>query len=139
WIFFINLPIGVLGFILALRIIPNLRVPDPGPADLRGFALIGIGLGAMALALDNLGRGSLPVWAEAGAGVCTIVCFMFFKRHAQRVLRPAVDLSLLRLPTYRASILGGNAFRIGIGGIPLLLPLMFQLGFGLTPLQSGSL
>jgi EmrB/QacA subfamily drug resistance transporter len=139
WIFFINLPIGVLGFVLALRIVPNLRLPDPGPADLRGFALIGLALGAIAMALDNLGRGSLPLWGEAGAIACAILCLALFSRHARRALRPAVDLSLLRLPTYRASILGGNAFRIGIGGIPFLLPLMFQLGFGLTPLQSGSL
>jgi EmrB/QacA subfamily drug resistance transporter len=139
WIFFINLPIGVLGFFLALRHIPNLRPSDPGAADLRGFALIGLALGAMAFALDNLGRGSLPAWAEAGAAACAVLCLVLFSRHARRSPRPAVDLSLLRLPTYRASVLGGNAFRIAIGGTPFLLPLMFQLGFGLTALQSGSL
>jgi EmrB/QacA subfamily drug resistance transporter len=139
WIFLINLPIGVLGFFLALCIVPNSRLPDPGPADLRGFALIGLAFGSMALALDNLGRGSLPIWAEASAAACAILGFALFSWHARHARRSAVDLSLLRLPTYRASLLGGNAFRIGIGGIPFLLPLMFQLGFGLTPLQSGSL
>src|SRR5882757_5887879 len=63
WIFYINLPIGLLGIALALRIIPNVRQPDPGKADIRGLLLTGLGLGALALALDNIGRGALPIWA----------------------------------------------------------------------------
>jgi EmrB/QacA subfamily drug resistance transporter len=139
WIFFINLPIGALGLVLALRIIPNVRQPDPGPADARGLALSGVGLGAMALALDNVGRGTLPGSAEAAAVVLCLLCFALFGRHARRAAYPAIDLSLLRLPTFRASVLGGNVFRIAIGGIPFVLPLLFQLDFGLTPFQSGSL
>src|SRR5215471_16213540 len=61
WIFFVNLPIGMLGIALALRVIPDLRVPDPGPADIRGLVLSGLGLGFLAVALDNIGRGSLPL------------------------------------------------------------------------------
>src|SRR5262249_14158851 len=95
--------------------------------------------GALAFALDNLGRGALPAWAEASAAIFGVLCLVLFVRHSRRVPRPAVDLSLLSLPTYRASILGGNAFRIAIGGSPFLLPLLFHLGFGLPPLQSGSL
>jgi EmrB/QacA subfamily drug resistance transporter len=139
WIFFINLPIGALGLVLALRIIPNSRQPDPGPADARGLALSGVGLGAMALALDNIGRGTLPGLAEAAAVALCLLCFFLFARHARRAANPAIDLGLLRLPTFRASVLGGSMFRIAIGGIPFVLPLLFQLGFGLTPFQSGSL
>ncbi|MEA2778684.1 MAG: hypothetical protein QOK29_228 [Rhodospirillaceae bacterium] len=139
WIFFINLPIGLIGLVLALRLIPNLREKNPGPADARGLVLIGLGLGAMALALDNVGRGALPGWAEASLVAAGVICLSLFAWHARRTPSPAIDLGLLRLPTFRASILGGSIFRIAIGGIPFLLPMMFQLGFGLTPFQSGSL
>ena len=139
WIFFINLPIGLLGIALALRIVPNIRQPDPGKADIRGLVLTGLGLGALALALDNIGRGALPIWAVVAAGTFAVLFLTLFARHARKAEHPAIDLKLLQLPTYRASIVGGNVFRMAIGGTPFLLPMMFQLGFGLTPFQSGSL
>ena len=139
WIFFINLPIGLLGIALALRIMPNVRQPDPGKADIRGLVLTGLGLGALALALDNIGRGALPIWAVVIAAALAVLFLTLFARHARKAERPAIDLKLLQLPTYRASIVGGNVFRMAIGGTPFLLPMMFQLGFGLTPFQSGSL
>ena len=139
WIFYINLPIGILGMALAMRLIPNERQPNHGPADIRGLVLSGVGLGFMALGLDNVGRGSLPGSIEIATVAVALTCFVFFARHARRYPSPAIDLKLLDLPTFRASILGGSLFRISIGGIPFLLPLMFQVSFGLTPFQSGSL
>jgi EmrB/QacA subfamily drug resistance transporter len=139
WIFFVNLPIGMLGIALALRVIPDLRVPDPGPADIRGLVLSGLGLGFLAVALDNIGRGSLPLGIVLAALAIAAVFMALFTHHARRAQQPAIDFSLLRIPTFRASILGGNCFRLAIGGTPFLLPMMFQLGFGLSPLQSGSL
>ena len=139
WIFYINLPIGILGLVLALRLIPNQRQPNLGPADIRGLLLSGFGLGAMALGLDNVGRGSLPGSIEIATVAVALLCLALFAHHARRSPNPAIDLSLLDMPTFRASILGGSIFRISIGGIPFLLPLMFQIGFGLTPFQSGSL
>ena len=93
WIFFINLPIGLVGLILALRIIPNMRQPDPGPADVRGLVLTGLGLGALAFTLDNIGRGSLPGAILVGAGAIAVLSLALFGRHARRAPRPAVDLS----------------------------------------------
>ncbi len=139
WIFYINLPIGILGIALAIRLIPNERQPDHGPADIRGLLLSGVGLGFMALGLDNVGRGSLPGSFEIATIAISVICFVFFARHARSYPAPAIDLTLLDLPTFRASILGGAMFRISIGCIPFLLPLMFQVSFGLTPFQSGSL
>jgi EmrB/QacA subfamily drug resistance transporter len=139
WIFYINLPIGLLGLILALRLIPNTRQADPGPADIRGLLLSGFGLGTMALGLDNVGRGSLPGAVEAATIAFSVGCLWVFGRHARRSPSPAIDFTLLEIPTFRASVLGGSLFRIAIGGVPFLLPLMFQVGFGLTPFQSGSL
>ncbi len=139
WIFYINLPIGILGLVLALKLIPNARQPNPGLADIRGLLLSGFGLGAMALGLDNVGRGSLPGLVEIATVAISLACLWLFARHAKRSPNPAIDFTLLQLPTFRASILGGSLFRISIGGVPFLLPMMFQIGFGLTPFQSGSL
>jgi len=139
WIFYINQPIGILGLVLALRLIPNARQPNPGRADIRGLLLSGFGLGAMALGLDNVGRGSLPGLVEIATVALSLACLWLFARHAKRSPNPAIDFTLLQLPTFRASILGGSLFRISIGGVPFLLPMMFQIGFGLTPFQSGSL
>ena len=139
WIFLINLPIGLAGILLALKFIPNLRVAEPGRLDLRGLLLIGIGLGAFAFALDNVGRGAFPPGVAIASCALAVLLLWLFLRHARRAPEPALDLSLLRVPTFRASILGGNFFRVAVGASPFLLPLMFQVGFGLSPLQSGSL
>ena len=139
WIFFVNLPIGVTGILLALKFIPNLRVPEPGALDLPGLALSGFGLGALALALESVGRGALPPAATLIAFAIGVLLLSLFVRHARRAEHPALDLGLLALPTFRASVLGGTLFRMAVGANPLLLPLLFQVAFGMTPLQSGSL
>ncbi len=118
WIFYINLPIGILGLVLALKLIPNARQPNPGLADIRGLLLSGFGLGAMALGLDNVGRGSLPGLVEIATAAISLACLWLFARHAKRSPNPAIDFTLLQLPTFRASILGGSLFRISIGGVP---------------------
>jgi Na+/melibiose symporter-like transporter len=81
----------------------------------------------------------LPIWAVVLAAALAVLFLTLFVRHARKAEQPAIDLKLLKLPTYRASIVGGSVFRMAIGGTPFLLPMMFQLGFGLTPFQSGSL
>jgi EmrB/QacA subfamily drug resistance transporter len=137
WIFLINLPIGLLGLVLTFLLIPNIREPWRDPLDLKGFALSGVGLAATMLGFENLGRGVLP-----GRIVATLIgvgCLLLalFGRHARRTAVPILDLSLFRLPTFRASVLGGFAFRAGIGALPFLLPLLLQAGFGFTPFESG--
>jgi EmrB/QacA subfamily drug resistance transporter len=137
WIFLINIPIGLLGIVLTFLFIPNIREPARDPLDLWGFALAGTGLAATMLGFENVGRGVLP-----GSAVATLIgvgCLLLvlFYGHARRVAVPILDLSLLRLPTFRASVLGGFAFRAGIGALPFLLPLMLQEGFGFTPFESG--
>ena len=139
WIFYINLPIGILGMLLASRLIPNERQPNVGPADIRGLVLSGVGLGFMALGLENVGRGAIPGSIELAIVAVAVIAFVFFARHARRHPAPAIDLTLIDLPTFRASVLGGALFRVSIGCIPFLLPLMFQVSFGLTPFESGSL
>jgi EmrB/QacA subfamily drug resistance transporter len=139
WIFLINLPIGVLGLCLALRYIGPVTSPKIRKLDIPGFVLLGLGLGAFAFAIDNLGRGLLPGWIVAAGFTVAALVLGLYVRHALLSRHPALDLRLLRIPTFRAGTVGGSLFRIGIGAVPFLLPLMFQLGFGMTPLQSGAL
>jgi EmrB/QacA subfamily drug resistance transporter len=138
WIFLINLPIGALGILLARRFIPDLREEAP-PLDWVGFALTGCGLALAILGFSTLGRHLVPVEVAAGALVAGLGALVGYVLHARRHPRPLLDLNLFRLPTYRAGIGGGTLFRIGIGATPFLLPLMLQLGFGLSPVHSGLL
>src|SRR5690606_30828058 len=136
FIFLINIPMGLLGIWLAWRHIPLLRQPV-GPLDWRGFGLSAGGLALAMFGLSALGRGLLP-GALVLAAICVgVVLLALYVRHALRHPHPLLRLDLFRVPTFRAGVLGGSLFRVGIGATPFLLPLMLQLGFGLNPLQSG--
>lgn len=137
WVFLINLPIGILGFALALRFIENVHEAPDGPLDWRGFAWLSAGLAATMFALENVGRGILPTPLVAGLLAAGGALLVVYARHAHAARSPILDLRLLRVPTFRATFLGGFVFRIGIGAIPFLTPLLLQLGFGMTPFASG--
>jgi EmrB/QacA subfamily drug resistance transporter len=138
WIFLINIPIGLLGILLAKRFIPDIREP-PAPLDWLGFLLSGFGLAAAMFGFSTLGRHLVPVEIAAATLLIGVAALLGYVVHARRHPQPLLDLKLLRLPTYRAGVAGGSLFRIGIGATPFLLPLMLQLGFGLSPVQSGLL
>jgi EmrB/QacA subfamily drug resistance transporter len=139
WIFFINIPIGVLGFILVNLLVGDLKETGGRPFDSRGFALTGIGLASLAFGFENVGRGALPTTAVFALLTVGAACIAFYVRHAYRVDYPIIDLALLKIPTYAAASIGGFLFRMGLGALPFLLPLMLQVGFGLSPLHSGML
>ena len=139
WIFFINLPMGLLGIILATRYVPDVKGDQSTPLDGRGFVLSGLGLSSLVFGLTILGRELLPLAAAPGLILFGIICLAFYVVHARQVPHPILKLKLLSLPTFRTSVLGGFFFRAGIGSNPFLLPLMLQIGFGLSAFQSGSL
>jgi EmrB/QacA subfamily drug resistance transporter len=139
WIFFINIPIGVLGIVLATIFVPNIREDDTPPLDLVGFLLSGIGLALLMLGLASGGRHLIPAEFSLGCVIVGLICVVLYVLHARRTPHPLLRLDLFRIPTFRISVLGGSLFRIGVGSIPFLLPLMLQIGFGLNPLASGSL
>jgi EmrB/QacA subfamily drug resistance transporter len=139
WIFLINLPIGVLGFYLVLRHIPNVKEPEMPPLDLAGFALTGVGLSVLMLGLSSLGGHLMPGAITAGCIVLGALALAAYPRHARRTAHPVIDLSLFKQPTFHSGVLAGSLFRIGVGATPFLLPLLLQLGFGMNPLQSGLL
>ncbi|MDO6387874.1 MULTISPECIES: MFS transporter [unclassified Uliginosibacterium] len=139
WIFFINIPISILGLYMAGRHIENLREDVPRPLDWSGFLLSALGLSALMLGLATAGRHlvSLPVsLACMAAGAALMVIYVW---QARAKAYPLLSLDLLRIETFRAGVVGGFFFRIGIGAIPFLLPLFLQLGFGLNSFESGLL
>ena len=137
WIFLINVPIGLVGIILATRYIENIRAEAPDPFDFRGMVLAGSGMAGLAFGFSVLGLDYLPWPIVAGLIGGGAVAALAYVAHARRTPAPVLDLSLLAIPTFRASVLGGFLFRIGVGALPFLLPLLLQIGFGLTPFQSG--
>ncbi|MDX7951937.1 MFS transporter [Lichenihabitans sp. Uapishka_5] len=139
WIFWINVPIGVLGVVLATLFIPNVRETDPGPLDVRGFVLSGLGLSSLMFGLTVAGRAFVPPLAVWGLILGGAVVLALYCRHAARFAHPILDIRLLGVPTFRASVVGGFLFRLGIGALPFLLPLLLQLGLGMSPFRSGCL
>jgi EmrB/QacA subfamily drug resistance transporter len=137
FIFLINVPVGIVGIFLVTRYIEDVRAEVLDPIDFSGLVLSGIAVAGLAFGLSVAGFDVLP-WPVVSAlitgGAVAALAYFF---HARRVTAPALDFSLLALPTFRASMVGGSIFRIGVGAMPFLLPLLMQLGFGLTPFQSG--
>lgn len=137
WIFDINVPIGLLGIALVTRYVPDVKEPGAARLDSIGLALCGLTLSGVMFGLETVGRGIVAewvAWAMLGAG---ILAGLLYWRHARRHPAPLLDLGLLRIPTFMVSVLGGSLFRVGVGAVPFLLPLMLQLGFGQSALRSG--
>ncbi len=136
-IFLVNVPMGLIALLLALRFVPNYKEDKVRPLDVRGFILSGTGLACIMLGVSTLGRHLLETRTAIALVVVGLVALALYARHAYRVPHPLLDLRLLRLPTVSVGIVGGSLFRVGSGALPFLVPLMLQLGFGLNPLQSG--
>ncbi len=137
WAFWINVPVGLVGAALAWRLVPDLREEERQPFDLAGFALVGLGLALVVSAATLIGVGQLSVMADLAMGAVGAALLAFFVLRSRGMSAPVLDLSLLRLATFRASVAGGMPFRIGVAATPFLLPLLLQLGFGFSPLASG--
>lgn len=137
WIFLINIPIGIAGIMLATVFIPDVPGKRDEPFDLWGLTLSGIGVAGLAFGLSVAGMGLLPWWIVTALVAIGAVAMTLYLRHARTIAMPALDFSLLKIPTLYASVVGGFFFRLGIGAMPFLLPLLMQLGFGLSPFASG--
>ena len=137
WIFLINVPIGLLGIVLVTRYIEDIRAEVHEHFDLPGMALAGLGIAGVAFGMSVAGLDFLPTSTVVALIVGGAVFVGLYIVHARRTPSPVLDLSLLAIPTFRASVFGGFVFRLGIGAWPFLLPLMLQIGLGMNPFQSG--
>ncbi|MCR6734674.1 MAG: DHA2 family efflux MFS transporter permease subunit [Afipia sp.] len=137
WIFLINIPIGLLGIWMAQRYIDPIKSENPERFDLVGLVLAGLGLAGLAFGLSVAGLGLLPWPIVVGLIVGGALCMGLYLRHARRTASPVLDFSLMKHQTLRASLTGGFLYRLGIGALPFLLPLLMQIGFGLSPFKSG--
>lgn len=136
-VFWINVPIGLLGFVLVAWRIPHVPPARPGPPDLAGLALTGGALAAVMFGLETVGRHVVPAWMSWSALALGLVAGGFAVRHCRRVARPAVDLALFRIATFRDPAFAGSLFRTGAGAVPFLIPVMLQIGFGMSATESG--
>lgn len=139
WIFLINVPIGLLGIVVAGRVLPEMPGGPVAQIDWAGFLLAAVAASGIVFGLSVVSMPALPpLVGVATLCVGTLATFAYV-RHARRVARPILDLALFDNPVPRIAVLSGSIFRIGIGAVPFLLPLMFQIGFGLSPFESGLL
>lgn len=137
WIFLINVPIGALGIWFATRFLPGNEEKIVKRLDWAGFFLSGIAMSGVVFGLSVVSLPALPPAVGFTTLATGIVCAVLYILHARRVAEPLLNLKLFQNQVFRSAVFGGNIFRFGIGAIPFLLPLMFQLGFGMTPFQSG--
>ncbi|KQV83300.1 MFS transporter [Rhizobium sp. Root1220] len=139
WNFLINLPIGILGMALVLRFVPEQREENVGRLDVRGFVMSASGLTFLLAALElsvKWDGGVLPILLMLVAG---LVLSFLATRHFRKVSNPLLDLSAFRVQTYAiATLSAGTASRVAINATPFLLPLLFQLGFGLSSIEAGA-
>jgi len=138
WIFYLNVPMATLGVILVSRYFEQFRREDPPPFDTVGFVMSGVSLGCLLFGLEMLTR-SDQYRQAAGLLAVGIAAGALYVRHAVRRPHPILDLSLLRVETFRLSVIAGSLSRIMQGAGPFLLPLMLQVGFGLSAVVSGSI
>jgi EmrB/QacA subfamily drug resistance transporter len=137
WIFDINVPIGILGIVLVTVFIPDAREPPRGKFDFVGLTLAGVALAGVMFGLETAGRGVVaPSLTEAMVGI-GLLAGAGYAAHAWRHPAPLLDFSLLRLPCFGVAFCAMMLFRTGIGAIPFLLPMMMQVGFGDSAVESG--
>lgn len=139
WIFYINLPFGLIGAGLALRFIDNFSGDHQARFDFPGFLMVGSALAIVQFCIENMTRPLVPPLVLGLILLLAAGLLAAFAWHAGRINFAAVDLTLFRLRSFRIGTLAGGLCRIGVNGVPFLLPLMLQVGFGLSPIQSGSL
>ncbi|EMC3640580.1 MFS transporter [Klebsiella pneumoniae] len=139
WIFFINVPLGLAAIILSLRIIPDIRETERRSFDLSGFITTSVAMVSLVTAMERLGDRQPQIWPTLALAALGFGCLLYSIRHFRRAAAPMVRLDALQVPTFPVTMYGGSLFRASISAVPFLLPLLFQVGFGMDPFHSGLL
>lgn len=137
WVFNINIPIGILGFVLVTMFIEDVREPPRGAFDVRGLFLSGTALAGVMFGLETLGRGIVPPGVSEALVAGGLLAGGLYAWHARRHPAPLLDFTLTRLPCFGVAFAAMMLFRTGIGAIPFLLPMLLQVGFGKSAVESG--
>jgi EmrB/QacA subfamily drug resistance transporter len=138
-IFLVNLPIGLVGLYLVWRHLPDYRAESVHPLDVIGLILFGSGVGLLSYVLEVFGEHTLSSREVASLLALAGVLLGGYFRHALASVYPLLRLGLFRIRTFRSAVSGSFITRLGAGGVPFLLPLLYQVGLGYTPVQSGLL
>jgi hypothetical protein len=138
-IFFVNLPIGAVGMYLVYKYMPDYRSARSDPIDFVGLALFGSGIALLSYVLEVFGEHSLDPREVTFLLALSLLLLFAYARHALSAEHPLLKLALFKVRTFRVAAIGSFATRLGIGGMPFLLPLLYQLGLGYSPVQSGLL
>ncbi|MEG1326943.1 MAG: MFS transporter, partial [Janthinobacterium sp.] len=138
-IFFVNVPVGLVALYLAHRYMPDYYGDKPRPLDLIGLVLFGTGIALLSWLLEIFGEHRIDGTSFAVLLFISISLLAAYAWHSSEVLHPLLRLTLFKIRTFRVSVVGGFVTRLGVGGLPFLLPLLYQLGLGLPAWQSGLL
>ncbi len=138
-IFFLNIPIGLIGLILVHLHLPDYREERTPPLDVVGLILFGSGVALLSYVLEIFGEHALSAGAMSGLLVLSVALLAGYGIHGSSLPFPLLKLRLFSIRTFRAAVSGSFFTRLGIGGVPFLLPLLYQVGLGFTPIQSGLL
>jgi EmrB/QacA subfamily drug resistance transporter len=139
WNFWMNLPFGILAFGLATWLMPVLKAETVAPLDWKGFWLSALGLTFSVFGMTVAGREMFATWQVIAMVIIGLALLAAYVQHARVTPHPLLDLKLMRIPTFRYSVYGGNIYRIIVGATPFLVPLMLQLGFGYTAFEAGAI
>ncbi len=139
FIFFLNIPIGLVGLVLVYMHLPDYREAKTPPLDMVGLILFGSGIALLSYVLEIFGEHTLSSREMAGLLALSLLLLVGYWLHASNLSFPLLQLKLFSIRTFRAAVSGSFFTRLGIGGIPFLLPLLYQVGLGYTPIQSGLL
>ena len=138
-IFFVNLPIGLLGLWLIKQHMPDYRDEQVAPLDRRGFLLFGGGIALLSYAFEIFAEHRLPAGPLTLLFAAAVCLLLLYGWHERGTPRPVLELALFRIRTFNVAVLGGIITRLGVGGMPFLLPLLYQIGMGYEPWQAGLL
>src|SRR5277367_5492552 len=138
FIFFVNIPIGLVGLLMVYMHLPDYH-EETHPLDIVGLILFGSGIALLSYVLEVFGEHQLSAVEILALLAISLSLIGAYLLHARQIAFPLLQLSLFRIRTFSASVSGGFFTRLGIGGVPFLLPLLYQVGLGFSPVQSGLL
>ena len=139
WIFLLNVPFGIAALVAAFIMVPNERSSEKKPLDMVGFLLSGATLTAILYGTELASQQDANIWFAMSCVASGLVLGVITYRHALNRMHPLIDYTTLRVPTYSVTVITGSITRIGIGAVPYLMPLIFQIGFGMSAFNSGLL